>query len=98
MPWAPDHRNGPRLPTWGSADEGEDRLRGCGYGCGSSAPVPRGAVRKHWGGIPRIRAPTRLQREEFAVRPRTMPTNASTAGVVRSATQASATGDGGALT
>ena len=36
------------------------------------------------------------KRDEFAVRPRTMPTNASTAGVVRSATQARATVEPGA--
>ena len=35
-------------------------------------------------------------RDEFAVRPRTIPTNASTSGVVRSATHARATVDSGA--
>ena len=76
-------------PTGGSGARAED-VWGRTWGCGSSVPVPRGVSHGDLA-TPLVPVSARQPRDEFAVRPRTMPTNASIAGFVLSATQARAT-------
>ncbi len=86
---------GGTIPRWGHGGRRIGLAQATGTG-------PAGDVAEtQVGDIPRVTVvswfPPRgaRQRELFAVRPRTMPTKASTSGVVRSAIQARATDDAG---
>src|SRR6478609_12220874 len=82
---------GSQARTGESSGAGDLRLVvGRDSGRAASEPDPWRMSPRMPGDILHIR-----QRDEFAVRPRTIPTNASTDGVVRAAGQASATVDAG---